>query len=53
MMWSCIFDHGEARPIHESPKLIVISVDGFRFDFLQRFSNQDIILGISLNMVHL
>lgn len=42
MMWSCIFDHGEARPIHESPKLIVISVDGFRFDFLQRFSNQDI-----------
>lgn len=42
VMWSSIFDHGEARPIHESPKLIVISVDGFRFDFLQRFSNQDI-----------
>lgn len=41
VMWSCFFDHGETRPIQESPKLIVISVDGFRFDYLQRFSNQD------------
>lgn len=42
MMWLCIFDYGEVRFIYEFLKLIVIFVDGFWFDFLQRFSNQDI-----------